>query len=262
MAKLKTALQLYTLRDYDKEDFAAKLRKVREAGYDGVEFAGFADMAATEMKAILDSQQLIAMGSHTRIEELLNNLDAVISYNQAIGSSYIVIPYYEMNSEEDVQALIRIVKEIGPKIKAAGMDLLYHNHYHEFINDFGDKPILETLKESTTEDELNFEIDMFWTTHAGREPVSVMDEFGSRCKTVHLKDMVNKKDKEMTELGTGILDLAGILAKAQSSGYEWVVVEQDRIKIDGYESVKLSLNNVSFAARQIMDVSKMEQSQK
>lgn len=244
MTNLKVALQLYTLRDYDKEDFAAKLRKVREAGYDGVEFAGFADIPAADMKATLDSLQLAAMGSHTRIEELLGDLDNVIAYNRVIGSSYIVIPYYEMKSEEHVQTLIGIAKEIGPKIKAAGMELLYHNHYHEFINDFGDKPILETLRESTTEGELNFEIDMFWTTHAGREPVRIMDDFGTRCKTVHLKDMMNKEEKEMIELGTGILDLAGIVAKAKSAGYEWVVVEQDRIKIDGYESVKLSLDNV------------------
>jgi sugar phosphate isomerase/epimerase len=244
MTHLKVALQLFTLRDYDKGDFAEKLKKVREAGYDGVEFAGYDDIPADEMKAILDRLQLTSMGSHIRIEELLNNLDEVIAYNQTIGSSYIVIPYYEMTSEEHVQTLIGIVKEIAPKIKAAGMDLLYHNHYHEFINDFGDNPILETLKEATTEDELNFEIDMFWTTHAGRKPVEVMEQFGLRCKTVHLKDMVSREGKEMTELGTGILDLSGILAKAQASNYKWVVVEQDRMTIDGYVSIKQSLDHV------------------
>ena len=244
MTNLKVALQLYTLRDYDKEDFALKLKKVSEAGYDGVEFAGFENIPAEEMKAILAKNNLTAMGSHTRIEELLDNLDEVIAYNQVIGTSYIVIPYYKMESMEDVHSLLAIVRRIGPEIKAAGMELLYHNHYHEFNNEFGDKPILEMLKEATTEEEFNFELDMFWTTHAGREPVEIMEQFGSRCKTVHLKDMVNKEDKEMTELGTGVLDLKGILAKAQASGYEWVVVEQDRIKIDGYESVKLSLENV------------------
>lgn len=244
MTNLKVALQLYTLRDYDPEDFAAKLGKVRAAGYDGVEFAGFADIPAEEMRAMLEKAGLTAMGSHTRIEELLDQVDEVIAYNQVIGSSYIVIPYYKIESMEDVNSLITIVKEIGPKIRAAGMDLLYHNHYHEFTNEFGDKPILEMLREATTEEVLNFEIDMFWTTHAGREPVKVMEDFGSRCKTVHVKDMVSIEGKEMTEVGTGILDLKGIIGKAQSSGYEWVVVEQDRIKIDGYESVKISLEHV------------------
>ncbi|MFC7677661.1 sugar phosphate isomerase/epimerase family protein [Paenibacillus sp. GCM10028914] len=244
MTNLKVALQLYTLRDYDQEDFAAKLRKVSEAGYDGVEFAGFANIAAEEMKVMLEKANLKAMGSHTPIDELLGNLDEVITYNQVIGSSYIVIPYYKIESMEDVHSLIAIVKEIGPKIKASGMDLLYHNHYHEFVNEFGDQPILEMLREATTEEEFNFEVDMFWTTHANREPVEVMNSFGSRCKTVHVKDMVNKEDKEMTEVGTGLLDLEGIIKKAKSSGYEWVVVEQDRIKIDGYDSVKISLDNV------------------
>jgi sugar phosphate isomerase/epimerase len=244
MTNLKVALQLYTLRDYDQEDFAAKLIKVREAGYDGVEFAGFADIPAEEMKSLLEKAGLEAMGSHTRMEELMDRLDEVIAYNQVIGSSYIVIPYYKIESMEDVHSLIAIVKAIGPKIKAAGMELLYHNHYHEFTNEFGEKPILEMLREATTEAELSFEIDMFWTTHADREPVEVMDTFGSRCKTVHVKDMVNKEDKEMTEVGTGLLDLKGIIEKAKSSGYEWVVIEQDRIKIDGYDSVKISLDHV------------------
>ncbi|MFD0960044.1 sugar phosphate isomerase/epimerase family protein [Paenibacillus chungangensis] len=244
MASLKVALQLYTLRDYDKGDFAAKLRKVREAGYDGVEFAGFDDIPAEEMKTMLESNGLQAMGSHTRIEELLEKLDEVIAYNKVIGSKYIVIPYYKIESMDDVQSLIGIVKEMGPKVRAAGMDLLYHNHYHEFINDFGDRPVLDMLRDETTDEELSFEIDMFWTTHADREPVKVMTEYGTRCKTVHLKDMVSREEKEMTELGTGILDLAGIVAKAASAGYEWVVVEQDRIKIDGYASVKQSLDNV------------------
>lgn len=244
MASLKVALQLYTLRDYDKGDFAAKLRKVREAGYDGVEFAGFDDVPAEEMKTMLESNGLQAMGSHTRIEELLEKLDEVIAYNKVIGSKYIVIPYYKIESMDDVQSLIGIVKEMGPKVRAAGMDLLYHNHYHEFINDFGDRPVLDMLRDETTDEELSFEVDMFWTTHADREPVKVMDEYGTRCKTVHLKDMVSREEKEMTELGTGILDLTGIVAKAASAGYEWVVVEQDRIKIDGYASVKQSLDNV------------------
>lgn len=244
MTNLKVALQLYTLRDYDQEDFAAKLIKVREAGYDGVEFAGFADIPAEEMKSLLEKAGLEAMGSHTRMEELMDRLDEVIAYNQVIGSSYIVIPYYKIESMEDVHSLIAIVKAIGPKIKAAGMELLYHNHYHEFTNEFGEKPNLEMLRQATTEAELSFEIDMFWTTHADREPVEVMDTFGSRCKTVHVKDMVNKEDKEMTEVGTGLLDLKGIIEKAKTSGYEWVVVEQDRIKIDGYDSVKISLDHV------------------
>lgn len=251
MTNPKVALQLFTLRDYDKDDFSTKLRKVSEAGYDGVEFAGFADVPAEEMRAILDENNLVAMGSHTNVDELLNDFDGVIAYNKVIGTSYIIIPYYKMESIEDKDRLVSIVKDIGPKIQAAGMNLLYHNHYHELNHDLGDKTILEMLKEEANEGELNFEIDMFWTTHADHNPAELLNDFGTRCKTVHLKDMVDKEEKTMTEVGTGILDLQAILSTCKSAGFGWVVVEQDRITMDGYDSIKISLQNVKNVMKEL-----------
>ena len=38
------ALQIYSVRDYAEKDFKATLQKVKELGYDGVEFAVCTDI--------------------------------------------------------------------------------------------------------------------------------------------------------------------------------------------------------------------------
>ena len=51
MAK-PVALQLYSLRNECKEDFEGTLKKVKEMGYDGVEFAGRHGKSAAEVKKL------------------------------------------------------------------------------------------------------------------------------------------------------------------------------------------------------------------
>ncbi|MEG0691871.1 MAG: sugar phosphate isomerase/epimerase [Oscillospiraceae bacterium] len=244
MNQPKIALQMYSLREYDVEQVEEKLQKVKNAGYDGVEFAGFYDIPVDEMKRILEKCQLLSMGTHTRMEELQNNLEEVIAYNKELGTSYVIIPYFKIETKEDLEQLIQIIKTISPKIKDAGMSLLYHNHYHEFRTEFDNKPVLELLRDATTPEEFNFEIDMFWTTHADQNPLDIMARFGSRCKTVHLKDMTDKVSKEMTEVGTGIVDMQSILTKCKADNFEWVVVEQEKFIMEPYESIAISLQNI------------------
>jgi sugar phosphate isomerase/epimerase len=69
------AVQLYTLREETEKDFAGTLKKVAEIGYKGVEFAGFGDYKASELKGILENLGLKPVGAHIGIEELKNNLD-------------------------------------------------------------------------------------------------------------------------------------------------------------------------------------------
>ncbi|HBR33318.1 MAG TPA: sugar phosphate isomerase/epimerase, partial [Firmicutes bacterium] len=64
-----------------------------------------------------------------------------------------------------------------------------------------------------------------------------------RVKTVHLKDM-EKNKRKMTEVGTGIIDYAGIYKICAEADFEWVIIEQDDIEIDPWQSIKISLENV------------------
>ncbi len=239
------ALQLYSLRDRVEGDFAGQLKKVAAVGYRGVEFAGFHGIPANEMRALLGALSLTPAGSHTPLEQLENDLDAVIAYNRAIGTQAVVIPYAAFETEADVERIVSLSRKIAPSIREAGMRLLYHNHHQEFNTKFDGKPVLELLRDRTAPEELEFELDIYWAAHAGYDPVQVMRDFGSRCVYVHAKDMNNRQEKKMTEVGTGVVDTAGVLAQCDRQGIPWVIVEQDEIEIDEYQSVEISLRNLS-----------------
>ncbi len=239
---MKFALQLYSLRNRMEEGFEAQLKKVAAMGYQGVELAGLHNLPAERMKALLKELQLCPVGAHTPLEELENDLDAVIAYHKTVGTKAIVIPYATYETRSDVERVVSLARRAAPAVNAAGMALLYHNHQQEFTTRFGGKTVLELLEEQV--DALGFELDVFWAAYAGLDPVAVMKSLGGRCALVHLKDMNSPQEKKMTEVGTGVIDFARILEQCRQMGHSWGVVEQDDIYMEEYQSVKVSLENL------------------
>src|SRR5690554_8125760 len=88
----RIGLQLWSVKDACSEDFIGTLKKLSEIGYDGVEFAGFYDTPAKELKKALDEYGLKACGSHTSVSLLKDDLENVIEYNKIIGNEYIICP--------------------------------------------------------------------------------------------------------------------------------------------------------------------------
>ena len=238
--ELTLGLQLYSLRDEVKGDFPALLRRVKAAGYDGVEFAGFHGMEAPALRARLDEIGLVSIGSHTPVDDLRNCPDEVIAYNKTLGTRFIVLPWAEVGAPEAAREVAALCASVGEKIADAGMRLLYHNHSGEFEHQIDGKPALEWLRDEVPARALGFELDIFWAQHAGRSPVEVIGSFGSRIEALHLKDMNNAQEKKMTEIGTGIVPIGECIRHAAAQGASGFIVEQDDIYIDRFESVTLS----------------------
>ena len=51
---MKIGLQLYTMRDAGDKNLIHTIERVAKIGYEGVEFAGYGGIPASEMKKILD----------------------------------------------------------------------------------------------------------------------------------------------------------------------------------------------------------------
>lgn len=240
--KISIALQLFTVRDETQKDFLGTLEKVAEMGYSGVEFAGFGNISSSEMDKTLKKLNLKAVGSHTIMDLLKNDLDEVIKYNLEIGNSFVVCPYDKYETKQEWLNAFDLYTEIGTKLKDRGLQFAYHNHSHEFEK-YDDEYVLDMMYRSIDPELLKTEIDTCWAFYAGVDPAKYIGKYSGRCPIIHLKDL-SKVDRDTTEVGEGIIDIKSIIKASKKAGTEWFVVEQDRCKRPTIESAKISIDNL------------------
>jgi sugar phosphate isomerase/epimerase len=244
MTSIPVAVQMYTLREESEKDFAGTIKKVAELGFDGVEFAGYGGLTPREVKALLDQFGLFAVSSHVSLEELENNLAQVIKDQKILGSKYVVCPYLmpDRRSEEDYQALISVLDQIGETCRLEGITLLYHNHDFELERLSDGRMALEAIFDDTNSENLMTELDVYWLTKAGESPVEWINRYKNRSPLVHLKDMTTDAEQFFAELGTGGVDIETVLNAGDETGVKWWVVEQDMSRRTPFESIEISLN--------------------
>jgi len=242
----KVGIQMYTLREETSKDFVGALRKVAEAGFAGVEFAGYGGMKAGELRKLLDELGLRAIGSHVGIKRLEEALDEEIAFNKAIGSAYIVCPGLgkEYRDSEDAwRRTFGLLEEIGRKCAAQGMPFGYHNHAFELEERVGGQTALDALFGTTSKEHVKVELDSAWAYAAGIDPLAYIGQFAGRIPLVHFKDLRRTEEgKWLTvELGSGEVDLSGIAKAAAEAGAEWLIYEQDQTQNPPFEAMAHSI---------------------
>lgn len=241
MNNIPVAVQLFTLREETEKDFAGTLKKVAELGYDGVEFAGFGELSAKEVKALLDEYGLKASSSHVPLDRIQDDIENVIEEQKIIGSRYVVCPYIlpEQRSEENYQALLQTLEKAEEACRKEGLTLCYHNHDFELEKMADGRTVLETILDET---KTAAEFDIYWLTKAGEQPTEWIKKYAGRTPLVHLKDMTTDDEQFFAELGTGGVDIGAVLETAEATNVEWWVVEQDMTKRTPFESIEMSLD--------------------
>ena len=264
MKKFPIAIQLYSVRDEMEKDFNGTIEKMKELGYDGIEFAGLFGKTAKEVKAICDAVGITPISAHVPFAEMVENPDLLNTYAE-IGCKYVVIPYLTPEyrpGNEKFGEVIEGAKMLGKKANELGMKLAYHNHDFEFIKIDGEYA-LDILYKEVPADLLETEIDTCWVNVGGENPADYVRKYNGRVNILHLKDFVGEKsdnmyaligideDKKQEEsnkfefrpVGYGVQNFKEILKAAEEVNTEWIVVEQDEPSMDKsrIECAKLSI---------------------
>ena len=92
---------------------------------------------------------------------------------------------------------------------------------------------------------VKMELDMYWITRAGFDPVDFMKKHAGRFPLWHLKDIENSPEKAFAEVGRGTIDFKRIFAAAKSAGVKHFYVEQDACKRPPLESIEISYKYLS-----------------
>ncbi len=249
-------LALYTLRDAMGEDAKATLKAVADAGYQNIEAAGYADgkfytMSPVDFKGYLMELGLKPISTHQG-SVTLENADAMMADVKAAGFEYFVVPVPPMGLFKNDEAtkkmgmtggaknLADILDTLGEKANTAGLKLLYHNHDFEFEKDGDGIVTIDYLLENCNPEWVNFQMDLYWVTKAGADPLAYFEKYPGRFKIWHVKDMDDQG--RFAPVGKGTIDFARILAQKEKSGMEYYMVEQDKT-FDGLqplEAIKIS----------------------
>ena len=88
-------VQLYTVREDMKTDFAGTIGKVAAIGYKEVEFAGYFDHKPADVRAILDKNGLTAPSCHVSLEVVETKWPETLDAAHTVGHSFIVCPWVE-----------------------------------------------------------------------------------------------------------------------------------------------------------------------
>ena len=243
------------------------LAAVKEAGYDSIELCSFmlhpmglflrlltkaAGMPVgggghLDWQTLIRESGLGVAALHCDLGSLEKDVKAAAREARSYGTDKIVITgmyRFDYGNESTVRERAQRLNEAGKALKEEGMELLYHNHNCELRRvsgpgEYGQqrKCAYDILVDETDPEYVNFEFDSYWFTEGGADAKQWMTRLGSRMKLWHINDRGTRMSgpamtpilkSDSMELGTGNVDLEGLLDIAKQSGVEAVILESHR----------------------------------
>lgn len=228
MARIPIALQLYSVREDCKQDLPGTLKAVADMGYEGVEFAGYYDRSAEDLRAMLDDLGLICCGTHTGIDTLLGGeLEEAVAFNKTLGNPYLIVPGLPeeyRNSRDAWLKTAEVFNDISAGVRPLDMWVGYHNHHIEFAPMDGEMP-WDTFFGNTVADVV-MQLDSGNALHGGADIVPFLERYPGRALTVHLKEYSATNDKAL--IGEGDVHWDDVFRLCESiGGTQWYIVEQE-----------------------------------
>lgn len=253
-------LQLYTVREAMQQDPTGTLAKVAKIGYNSVEGATytgsqkFYGMTPAEFAQVLKQNGLIMPSSHYRLGEeqdkgqpvqgtILHGWDQAVDDAAQAGVKYMVCAYLaeaERGTLDHYKYIAEQLNKAGERCKKAGIQLCYHNHDFEFAAQDGKLPY-DLLLSGTDKNLVKMELDLYWATKAGQDPVALFKKHPGRFPLWHIKDMDKTAARNFTEVGNGSIDFKRIFAQAKLAGMKYFFVEQDRTPGSPFDSIQQSI---------------------
>jgi sugar phosphate isomerase/epimerase len=244
-------VQLYTVRSILPRKPLETLRAIEQIGYREVE------VTAENLDAIWPSLQqtsLKAVSAHLNDELFMREqakLPAALDDAKKRGFEYVVCPYVKPGDRGGVEVIRKLgdtLNAAGELCRKAGLILCYHNHAFEY-QPTPDGRLLDVLMKTADPKLVSLELDVMWAHVGGADPVSILQQYGSRIPLVHLKNVApsvqtryNEEipDNAFRELGNGVVDIPAVLRAAKQAGVKHYFVEQDQTPGDPLQSLRQS----------------------
>lgn len=220
----RVGIQLYTVRDLMAKDPERTLAALAAMGYQEVEFAGYGTKTPAEIKAMLARTGLTAPSAHIELSNLRNSWQTTLDHAADIGHRFLVLAGLpaEERTLDHFRRHADLMTKAAETARTRNIRFAYHNHDFEFRPVDGKLPY-DILADSTPPALVGFELDLYWITKAGADPLRYFAKWPGRFPMVHVKDMGAKQ--AMVDIGAGTIDFRTIFARG--AGIEHYFVEHD-----------------------------------
>ncbi len=228
--KMKTGIQLWTVRDVINTDLSGTLTNLSKFGYNSLEPYGFDGnfygKSVGEFRKMCNGLGMDITSTHTSITAA--NASEYTAKAAEAGLEFLILPSFSGRPDktlDDYKKVALEMNQIGEITRKAGISFGYHNHNHEFHAIDGKLPY-DVLLAETDPTLVSFEMDIFWFIKGGQDPLTYFEKHPGRFNTWHIKDMGN--DGESCIIGNGKINFRDLLKHSKKAGLKRIFVEQEQ----------------------------------
>jgi sugar phosphate isomerase/epimerase len=231
-------VQAFTFRKSFPVNIAKTLDTIQMMGFTEME-TGSHGMPPEEFKKLCNERGISIPSSEAGYDQLEKSPDSVAHMAKLLGARYVMcawIPHHDgVFTLENAKNAVAVFNHAGKVLEDSGITLCYHAHGYEF-QPYENGTLLDYLFKNTNPKYVSFEMDIFWVQFGGGDPVALLKKYGNRWKLMHLKDMRKGTVKDLTggtstdndvALGTGEIDIPGILREAKKIGIKHYFIEDE-----------------------------------
>jgi sugar phosphate isomerase/epimerase len=234
------SVQLYSLRTEAAADFGAVITRLGEIGFAGVELAGFHGMAPTEFAQRAHDAGLVVSSGHVNTLErdaLQQTLDDLATV-RCPAAILAFLPPDQFDDVASIDANAERINEAAQWAHERGMTFGYHNHWWEFEKSIDGRTAWTHLFDRLQPD-IAAELDIYWATVGGADPLAAVAQHRDRVRFVHVKDGPADSPKSpMVAVGSGTLDITRVVTGLPSA--QWHIVELDHCATDMFDAIQAS----------------------
>jgi sugar phosphate isomerase/epimerase len=248
------SVQLYSIHQALDQDLDGTLARIADIGLRNVEAFDFV-RRADALRESLDRHGLTSPTAHAILieEEGVATPDGLLAVPPAeqtfaaaatLGVHVVIDPFVapsRWTSLSEVQRNAETLNARAAEAASYGLRVGYHNHDHELSSIIDDRPALEVFADLLDPSVL-LEVDLYWATAGGVDPVGLLQRLGDRVHAVHAKDGpmrpgITSREMPTDQLPAGRGDVPLTEALAAGTAIAYAVIEFDHYEGDIFEGI-------------------------
>ncbi len=187
-----------------ESDIEGSFKSLSDAGYVTMEISNYnaqngtvAGYKPADYAALASKYGMKILSSHARAKfDVKDEAGTVAAWakvfddHKLMGCKYVIFPMNMWSGKFDVlKQECELLNKIGEAANQRGIKFGYHNHHMEFATIAGTEQLYEDyLIANTDPEKVIFQMDVYWVTQGGQDPVAYLKKYPTRFKLLHIKD--------------------------------------------------------------------------